>query len=320
MQTRAGMTQHSGGAMEARLADAAEHARGHRLRVRLDAGVDPLGRERDEHVLAGDEPALGERVDEQLARGADIARRREHDRLAGARVAHDGGAGLDQHGGFGPALLADGRRHADQHEIGGVERGCGVGQHEAFAGEVLVQREQFVVEQLDLAGADRVEPLRGGVDPDDLVPGAAQRERRGQPDVAKPDDGDYRVLDLRRAAPAGASPERSARPCRAQPARRSPRLPRRATCFSPLLDPSCQVRAGALRPRRESGSWRIDARPRTSGVVIHIRVLVAAQCAHRRGDRQRVWTAVLRMRTERHTRVVRRGAGRCPNRADGAAS
>ena len=62
------MAQHGGGAMKARLADAAEHARRAHLRVRLDARIDPLGRERNEHVLAGDQAALSERLDEQLAR------------------------------------------------------------------------------------------------------------------------------------------------------------------------------------------------------------------------------------------------------------
>jgi hypothetical protein len=194
VQPLAGVAQHGGGATEARLADASEHARRAGLRVLIDAGVDALGGERDEHVLTGVQPALGERLHEQLARATDVCGRGEHDRLLGTGVAHDRRARGPQRAWVGRAPLVDRRGHADQHEVGRVERLAAVGEHEAVAFEVPAQADALGVEQLGLAGADLRQALVRAVEADDPAAGVAQGDRRRQPDIAEPDDGDHGVL------------------------------------------------------------------------------------------------------------------------------
>ena len=114
-------------------------------------------------------------------------------------------------------LLVDRRRHADQHEVGGVQRLDPIGQHEAVVGQVRVQVAALTVEQLRLTGADRVQPFGGDVDADDPAAGVAHRDRRRQPDVAEPDDGDDGVSGLRAA---GAALRRGAAPAHGRALRR----------------------------------------------------------------------------------------------------
>ncbi len=168
------------------LGDAAQHARGLQLLVIADAGVDPLGGKRHEYVLADAQPPLGERFGEQLAGGANVGGRGQHQRLPGAGVAHDRGARLAQDPQVGPQLLVDRRRHADQHEVGGVERLDAVGEHKPVAGEVVAQVALFGLQQLGLPVADRAQTGGRDVDPDDPAAGAPQRDRGRQPDVAEP--------------------------------------------------------------------------------------------------------------------------------------
>ena len=139
------------------LGDAAQHARGLQLLVVAHAGVDALGGERHEHVLADAQPALGERLGEQLAGGAHVGGRGQHERLPGAGVAHDRGARLAQDPRVGPQLLVDRGGHADQHEVGGVERLDAVGEHEPVARQVAAQVALLGLQQLGLAVADRAQ-------------------------------------------------------------------------------------------------------------------------------------------------------------------
>ena len=62
--------------------DGAHHPRVDQLLVLGHAGVDALGRVRDEHVLAGAQAALGQRLDEQITRAPHARARRQHERLA----------------------------------------------------------------------------------------------------------------------------------------------------------------------------------------------------------------------------------------------
>jgi len=70
----------------------AKHTWHRLLRMGRIAAIDALGRERHAHVLADAVAALLERADEQVARRADVARAREHDRLAVAHVVDHGRA------------------------------------------------------------------------------------------------------------------------------------------------------------------------------------------------------------------------------------
>ena len=190
VQALAGVAQHARGARRALLRDAAQHTRGLQLLVVAHAGVDPLGGERHEHVLTDPQTALGERLGEQLAGGAHVRGRGQHQRLPGTGVAHDRGARLTQDPRVGPQLLVDGRGHADQHQVGGVERLDAVGEHEPVARQVVAQVALFRLQQLGLPIADRAQAGAADVDPDDPAAGAPQRDRGRQPDVAEPDDGD----------------------------------------------------------------------------------------------------------------------------------
>ncbi len=193
VQTLAGVAQHARGPRRALLGDAAQHARGLQLLVVADAGVDPLGGERHEHVLADAQPPLGERLGEQLASGAHIGGRGQHQGLPGAGVTHDRGARLAQDPRVGPQLLVDRRGHADQHEVGGVERLDAVGKHEPVAGEMVAQVALFGLQQLGLPAPDRAQAGAADVDPDDPAAGAPQRDRGWQPDIAESDNGHHGV-------------------------------------------------------------------------------------------------------------------------------
>ena len=59
------------------------------LRVVRAARVDALGREGDEHVCADREPAVGERLDDQIAGAAHVAGRGQDDHLARTGVLDD---------------------------------------------------------------------------------------------------------------------------------------------------------------------------------------------------------------------------------------
>ena len=115
-------------------------------------------------------------------------------------MADDLGAGVAQDLQVGAQLLVDGGGHADQHEVGGVERLDAIGEHEAVALQVRGEVALFGVEQLGATAADRAEAGAGDVDPDDPAAGVAQGDRGGQADVAEADDGDDGVTGLLGAA------------------------------------------------------------------------------------------------------------------------
>ena len=190
---RAGVAQDARGVLEALLADATDDARGRLLGVGLDARVDPLGGEGDEHVLAGDETAAGERLDEHPAGRADRRRRGEDDRLARAGVVDDRVAGAAQGAEVRLAALVDRRRDRDDDRVGGGEVGRVGGQRERAVVEVAGELELFVVEELGVARGDGRQAARGDVEPDDGVAGDAERDRGRQADVAHADDGDAEV-------------------------------------------------------------------------------------------------------------------------------
>jgi hypothetical protein len=155
-------------------------------------GVDPLRREGDADVAADLEAGLGQRLDQQVAGGADVAGRGEDDRLPATGVTADRLAGAAQGGEVRSAVGVDRGRHADHHRVGLAEPRLVAGQVELRL--VEGDQEPLVVgrRQVATAAADLVQPVLGDVDPEHAVAGVAQGQRRRQADVAEADDRDQR--------------------------------------------------------------------------------------------------------------------------------
>jgi hypothetical protein len=83
----------------------------------------------------------------------------------------------------------DRRRDGDDHGVGVRQRGGVRRQHEPAGVERLGQARAIALEEVDVAGADRVEPALGDIEADDREAGLAKRERRRQADVSEADDG-----------------------------------------------------------------------------------------------------------------------------------
>jgi hypothetical protein len=198
VQLRRGRREHLGRGDRARLADAAEHARHGRLLPQRVTGVDALRREGDVDVLADGEAALLERIDEQVARRADVGRRREDDRLPGAGVLDGGGAGRTDGGEVRVEVLVDRGRDGDDDRVGHPQaRGVG-GERELARVDRGGQPRPVAIEQIDLSRENRLEATLGDVDAQDREAGVPQREARRQADVAKAEDGDDEDIRRRR--------------------------------------------------------------------------------------------------------------------------
>ena len=135
------------------------------------------------------QPALGQRLHQQLARAADIGGRGQHQRLSRPGVAHDRGAHAAQDRGVGQVVFVDRRGHADQHQVGRVERLDALGQDEAH------RRRDARAGPGALTPAARPR-LRGSSAgalvetsiPTISAPASRHRDRGRQPDVAEADD------------------------------------------------------------------------------------------------------------------------------------
>src|ERR1051325_10129189 len=89
--------------LRARRRGPADDPRDRLLGMALVARVDALGREGDEDVRADLQAPLAQRLDEQLARAADVGRRRQDEQLPGDDVGQDGVAGGAQRREIGAA-------------------------------------------------------------------------------------------------------------------------------------------------------------------------------------------------------------------------
>ncbi len=196
MQVLAGVSQHGGGTLEALFADAPHHPRRLQLLVVGDPGVDPLGGEGHEHVLAHDEAALLQRLHEQLAGGADVGGRGQHQRLPGPGVLDDRGARPAQDLEVGLQALVDRGGHADQHEVGRVERLDAAGQDETVPHQVTAEVTPLGLQQLGPTLADRCQTRTGYVDPDNPAARIAHRDRGGQSHIAETHHGHHGVTGL----------------------------------------------------------------------------------------------------------------------------
>ena len=180
-----------GGLAAALRRDAADDA-GHRL-VRMGgvARVDALRAEHHEHVLAGPQSPLAQRLGEKVTGTADIGRRGQHQDLPRYRVRHHRLAGPAQDAQVGDQVIVDRRRYADDDRarpaqsgrLRGELEGLGVGGGEAQAFPVGL-------EQVDAPPADVIQARGVDVDADHPVAGRVERECGGQSDVPESDDRD----------------------------------------------------------------------------------------------------------------------------------
>ncbi len=109
---------------EAGRGDAAHHLGGVDGGPIFAARVDPLGREGQEEVLPHFQPAgFFQARQHQLARGAGVGARFEHDHHAGVHVLGQRFGGADDERQVGVAGLAQGGRHADGDRIDLVQGG-----------------------------------------------------------------------------------------------------------------------------------------------------------------------------------------------------
>ncbi len=194
--------EHVGGALGARRGGAADDARRVLLRVRDVARVDPLGAERDVDVLADGEAALGQRACEQIGGRADVARRRQDQRLAGARMLDGRLARPAQRAQVGAVVLVHRRGDADQHDVGEHERAGVVGHPQRARLERVAQALVVTLDEVDRAGANAAQAHAARVDPDDGQAGGRGGECGRQADVAEAEDREPRLAGRSWAAAA----------------------------------------------------------------------------------------------------------------------
>ena len=186
---------HLGGAAHAGRRHAADDARHHALGVVRAARIDALGREGHEHVGADREATLGERIDDEVARAANVARGREDDDLADPRVRNDRLAGRLEGVEVRCQRLVDGRRDAHHHRVGrGDGRGV-VGQVEAVAAKGGRQADVVLGQDVDRQLPDRGDPAAADLEADDGAADLFEAERDRQADVAQADDRDGRKIE-----------------------------------------------------------------------------------------------------------------------------
>src|SRR3954447_24255954 len=104
-----------------------------------------------------------------------------------------GGGPRAQRGEDRLAALVDRRGDGDDDRVGGRELGRVGGEQEGLVLELAGELDLLVVEQLRVAGGDRVEAFVGDVEADDRMAGDAERDRGGKADIAHADDGDADV-------------------------------------------------------------------------------------------------------------------------------
>ena len=209
--------QQLGGVDEARLGHRADHARS--LQVAMLArrqGVDALGREGDEHVLAGRSPRSAERLDEQLARAAHV-RRSTSARASAlrARARTTAAHGACQRFRVGAPVRVERVGHADQHQRRRVP----------IASSSSVKREVRRRSSCVAAGARTAPPTqprsrpRGcrsagsteRLDSDDPEASLAQRDRARQARVAEADHRDEPPAGLNLTRDSGGADSRRPR-------------------------------------------------------------------------------------------------------------
>ena len=132
------------------------------------ARVDPLGRERHEHLAPRSQAALGQRLREQLLRAADVRGARQHDHLVAPRVRHDRLAGGAQHPQVGLEAIVDRRRDADHHRVRRLERTGARREHELVELECRLQALPLSDRKVHAALTNVLQPALAHVDPGHL--------------------------------------------------------------------------------------------------------------------------------------------------------
>jgi hypothetical protein len=98
------------------------------------------------------------------------------------------GPGGDDEGDVWVLRLPERSGHADDHDVGALERG---GVCRRLVPSLLDKLNQIFVQQVRRAGLARLEsayPVEVGVDPDHVEPDSSELYRQRQPHVSLPDD------------------------------------------------------------------------------------------------------------------------------------
>ena len=172
----------------ARRGEAADQLRRVAQRVVGPARIDAFRRKGDVEVKARAEPRLLEQRHDPLTCRAGVARRLDHDELAGAQDGADAADAVQQGLEIGLAVWTQRRRGADQYRID-IRQGrvlIGGGDPSARGGQ------RGIVEVLDvgLPGDDRRDPLLIALDTNDVDLRLSERDRQRQTDIAKTNHAD----------------------------------------------------------------------------------------------------------------------------------
>ena len=173
-----------------RAADEARHALAGAGRI---ARVDPLGREGEVEVAAGDEPGLLERLAERTGRRAR-ERRRLEDRPAGPRAGRRGSSSAAEITGPRSGSLVDVIGVGTQTKIASASGSWRVRRRDDSAGRTPRPRPGGRSDVVDRrrAGVQLGDRGRVGVDALDREPGLDEGDGQRQADVAEADDRDTR--------------------------------------------------------------------------------------------------------------------------------
>ena len=148
-------------------------------------GIDALGREGEEEVLADPEPAGAHARQQHLVGGAGIGGGLEHHELPGPQHARHAVGRRHDEGDVGLLGLSERRGHADDDGVGLAQRvGSGVDARRPLCTSGASTAVGHVLDRAQPAGQER--GAGGiGVHADDPKAGAREGHRERQPDVAQ---------------------------------------------------------------------------------------------------------------------------------------
>lgn len=155
--------------------------------MRGHPGVDALGAERHKHVLAGDQTAAAQRLDQQVLSASHIGGGGQHDRLPRSGHLDHRGAGPGQRGQVRDQMGVDRGRHADQNRVHRAQRARLRGQGQQFRAQEPIQTGAVGGEQVHLLSLDRGETSLTDVTTQHRDTGLGEAKGGGQPDVPEPD-------------------------------------------------------------------------------------------------------------------------------------
>ena len=168
-------------------------------RVAPVAGVDPLGREREEEVAAGHQPRGLERRLDHLLGGPGIRRALEDDELAVSQRPGDFRGCCPDVGHVRVLGLAEGSRDTDGDHVGRRERREVRPCLEAAGSDGPPNAACGHIRHVGVTGSQARDPLPVDIDPGHVESRVRHRHRLGKADVAEADDGHARRVPLQLA-------------------------------------------------------------------------------------------------------------------------